>query len=184
MTLPILYHCPDARSLRCLWAVEEAGIDRQFFDPAGKINGAASDTADGLNQSYARHLAGMDEPSERLDAQAMFDLTGSRHYVSGLYTPGTVMLQPAGYIRGLGQGLRRAKRRAALLTALCDLGGVWSLDEVTGALTRLADRAVDLSIRRLVAEEIRRGKLPGAAPEEAQTGAGMVALACQVCTEA
>lgn len=27
MTQPILYHCPDARSLRCLWAVEEAGID-------------------------------------------------------------------------------------------------------------------------------------------------------------
>ena len=26
MTRPILYHCPDARSLRCLWAVEEAGI--------------------------------------------------------------------------------------------------------------------------------------------------------------
>ena len=24
---PILYHCPDARSLRCLWAVEEAGLD-------------------------------------------------------------------------------------------------------------------------------------------------------------
>ncbi|ALJ13905.1 glutathione S-transferase family protein [Sphingopyxis macrogoltabida] len=27
MTRPILYHCADARSLRCLWAVEEAGID-------------------------------------------------------------------------------------------------------------------------------------------------------------
>jgi len=27
VTRPILYHCPDARSLRCLWAVEEAGID-------------------------------------------------------------------------------------------------------------------------------------------------------------
>lgn len=26
-TLPILYHCADARSLRCLWAVEEAGIE-------------------------------------------------------------------------------------------------------------------------------------------------------------
>lgn len=24
---PILYHCPDARSLRCLWAAEEAGLD-------------------------------------------------------------------------------------------------------------------------------------------------------------
>ena len=26
MTLPILYHCPDARSLRCLWAAEEVGL--------------------------------------------------------------------------------------------------------------------------------------------------------------
>lgn len=88
-------------------AVEDYGIDRNFFDPAGKINGAASAVADGLNASYARHLAEMDEPSQRLDQQAMFDLTGSRHYVSGLYTLGTVMLQPAGYIRGFGAGLRR-----------------------------------------------------------------------------
>lgn len=27
MTRPILYHCRDARSLRCLWAAEEAGVD-------------------------------------------------------------------------------------------------------------------------------------------------------------
>lgn len=27
MTKPILYHCPDARSLRCLWAVEETGLE-------------------------------------------------------------------------------------------------------------------------------------------------------------
>lgn len=27
MTLPILYHCADARSLRCLWAALETGID-------------------------------------------------------------------------------------------------------------------------------------------------------------
>ena len=27
MTRPRLYHCADARSLRCLWAVEEAGFD-------------------------------------------------------------------------------------------------------------------------------------------------------------
>ena len=24
---PILYHCADARSLRCLWAAEEVGFD-------------------------------------------------------------------------------------------------------------------------------------------------------------
>ncbi|ULB09427.1 glutamine-synthetase adenylyltransferase [Cereibacter azotoformans] len=78
---------------------------------------------------------------------------------------------------GLGDGLRIAKRRTALLTALADLGGVWPLEKVTGALTRLADRATDLAIRRLVADEIRRGKLPGARPEDAGTAGGMVALA-------
>ena len=78
---------------------------------------------------------------------------------------------------GLGSALRRAKRRLALLVALADLGGVWALDEVTGALTGLADRAVDLSLKRLVADEIRRDRIPGATAEDAETAAGMVALA-------
>jgi glutamate-ammonia-ligase adenylyltransferase len=73
--------------------------------------------------------------------------------------------------------LRQAKRRVALLAALCDVGGVWSLEQVTGALTRLADRAVHLSLNALVAEEIRRGKLPVATPDDAATAGGMVALA-------
>src|SRR5262245_53039600 len=38
--------------------------------------------------------------------------------------------------------LRALKAELHLLTALADLGGVWSLDEVTGALTRFADAAV------------------------------------------
>ena len=73
--------------------------------------------------------------------------------------------------------LRVAKRRLALFTGLADLGGAFALEQVTGTLTALSDRAVDLSIRALVAEEIRRGKLPGAVPEDAATGAGMVVLA-------
>ncbi len=77
----------------------------------------------------------------------------------------------------LGPALRQAKRRVALLAALCDLGGVWPLEAVTGALTRLADRAVNLCLQRLAAEEIRRGKLPGQGPEDAAAAGGMVALA-------
>ncbi len=77
----------------------------------------------------------------------------------------------------LGCGLRQAKRRVALLVALADLGGVWRLEQVTGALTSLADLAVDLCLKRLVAEEIRRGKLPGAVPQDAATAGGMFALA-------
>jgi glutamate-ammonia-ligase adenylyltransferase len=38
--------------------------------------------------------------------------------------------------------LRRLKAELHLLTALCDLGGVWRLDQVTAALTRFADAAL------------------------------------------
>ncbi len=77
----------------------------------------------------------------------------------------------------LGVALRQAKRRVALYVALADLAGVWPLEKVTGALTELADKAVQCAMTTLVGEEIRRGKLPGAQAEDAVSGAGMVALA-------
>ncbi|MDO5632709.1 MAG: glutamine-synthetase adenylyltransferase [Paracoccus sp. (in: a-proteobacteria)] len=64
----------------------------------------------------------------------------------------------------LGPALRRAKRRVALYAALADLGGVWELEQVTGALSDLADRAADLALRVHIAAETRRGKLPPARP--------------------
>jgi glycine/D-amino acid oxidase-like deaminating enzyme len=88
--------------------VGDYGIAADCFDPAGKVNGAASAQADAANRSYAQHLARLGEGCELLDAQAMHELTGSHHYRAGLYTPGTVMLQPAGYIRGIAAGLERA----------------------------------------------------------------------------
>ena len=42
--------------------------------------------------------------------------------------------------------LRRLKQELHLLTALADLGGVWDLDQVTGALTRFADAALRASL--------------------------------------
>ncbi|MDO5529012.1 MAG: glutamine-synthetase adenylyltransferase [Paracoccus sp. (in: a-proteobacteria)] len=73
----------------------------------------------------------------------------------------------------LGPALRRAKGRIALLSALADLGGVWALPEVTGALTDFADRAVDLALRAHLAAEIKRGKLP----ETKADAGGLIALA-------
>ncbi len=73
----------------------------------------------------------------------------------------------------LGPLLRQAKRRVALLAGLADLGGIWTLEETTAALTRLADRAVDLAVAALVADEVRRGKLP----ESGAPAQGMVVLA-------
>lgn len=77
----------------------------------------------------------------------------------------------------LAPALRRAKARVALLAGLADLGGVWPLEDVTGALTALADRAVQSALVALTGDEIRRGKIPGKSADDAARGAGMVALA-------
>ncbi len=77
----------------------------------------------------------------------------------------------------LADALRVAKRRVAALVALADLGGVWSLGAVTGALTRLADAALARAVTAYVGDEIARGRLPGATPADAATGAGFVVLA-------
>ncbi len=80
-------------------------------------------------------------------------------------------------LSSLASDLRVAKARVALLAALADLGGVWDTMTVTRALTDLANRAVQLCVQHLVGDEIRRGKLPDAAPEDAATGAGLFVLA-------
>ncbi len=46
----------------------------------------------------------------------------------------------------LDAALRQAKARVHLLTALADLGGVWALEQVTGAITAAADAALAAAI--------------------------------------
>ncbi len=48
--------------------------------------------------------------------------------------------------------LRRAKRKAALAIALADIGGQWSLDQVTRALSAFADSAIKGALRYLLRE--------------------------------
>ena len=47
--------------------------------------------------------------------------------------------------------LRRLKQDIALLIALCDLGGIWSVEQVTAALSDFADRSLNASLRCLLA---------------------------------
>ncbi len=113
-------------------------INPAFADPAGKVNGAATEAGDARNKSYARHLTDLGEASEMLDAQAMHQLTGSRHYRSGLYTPGTLMLQPAGYVKGLAAGLRRTGVRIAECTPVIGFqkeGSDWQVRTPQGHVT-------------------------------------------------
>ncbi|WP_425070775.1 glutamine-synthetase adenylyltransferase [Sagittula sp. S175] len=119
---------------------------------------------------------------------------GSSPYLNGLIQREGVWLQgavddPEGAVVALfgdlpevapdriGSALREAKRRVALLTALCDLSGVWALEAVTGCLSDFADLAVELAMQAAVGHEIRRKKLPGMSEDDIATSAGMVALA-------
>ncbi|WP_170418382.1 glutamine-synthetase adenylyltransferase [Ruegeria arenilitoris] len=77
----------------------------------------------------------------------------------------------------LKPGLRQAKHRLALLTALADLSGAWNLEQVTTALTDFAALAVDIAAKAEIAALIRRKKLPGMTEDDVETAAGMVILA-------
>ena len=73
--------------------------------------------------------------------------------------------------------LRRMKSEAALLIALCDIGGIWPVMRVTRALTDLADAAVQSALRFLLKHEIARGRMLSPQPEPPEYGSGMVVLA-------
>jgi glutamate-ammonia-ligase adenylyltransferase len=70
-------------------------------------------------------------------------------------------------VDGVRAGLRRLKAELHLLTALADLGGVWDLDAVTGALTRFADAATQAALAAAVAQEVARGRLRAAGAGQA-----------------
>lgn len=124
-------------------AVEDYAINPNYFDKAGKFNGAATKKAHAHNQSYAQHLKKLGEPLEMLDAKQMSAITGSQHYYSGLYTPGTVMLQPAGYIRGMGAGFVRGGGQLfaqSPVTALTKEGANWRVTTPKGSIQ--ADKVI------------------------------------------
>lgn len=76
----------------------------------------------------------------------------------------------------VARAIRLAKQSVALLIALCDLGGVWGLVQVTQALTRFADSAVSCALTFLLSEAARSGQVQLAGPDFEQ-GCGLVVLA-------
>ncbi|ESQ86090.1 glutamate-ammonia ligase adenylyltransferase [Asticcacaulis sp. AC466] len=73
--------------------------------------------------------------------------------------------------------LRHLKADTHLLTALADLGGVWSLDHVTAALTRFADAVTSAALALMVREERDKGRLTVYAPGERGILPGLFVLA-------
>jgi len=73
--------------------------------------------------------------------------------------------------------LRIAKQEVALLVALADLGGVWSLDDVTRALSRAADLFVSLALRFVLKHNAEAGKLTEIDLADPENRCGLVFLA-------
>src|SRR5438270_11159748 len=73
--------------------------------------------------------------------------------------------------------LRRLKSEAALLIALCDIGGVWPVMRVTAALTDLAVASVQATLRYLLRQETVRGRLSPPNPERPEENSGLFVLA-------
>ncbi|MBR0868794.1 bifunctional [glutamine synthetase] adenylyltransferase/[glutamine synthetase]-adenylyl-L-tyrosine phosphorylase [Bradyrhizobium tropiciagri] len=75
------------------------------------------------------------------------------------------------------QLLRRLKAEAALMIALCDIGGVWPVMRVTGALTDIAVTSVQSALRYLFRQEVARGRMTAADPDHPEAGSGLIVLA-------
>ena len=75
------------------------------------------------------------------------------------------------------RALRRARAEVALLIALCDIGGLWALEDVTSRLTRFADAAVSAALDFALREAHDAGRLKLAARARAQRDCGITVLA-------
>ena len=73
--------------------------------------------------------------------------------------------------------LREARGRAALLIALADLGGVWTVDEVTRALTRFADAALQAAVAWLLERARIAGRLLADDGDDLGVASGLIVLA-------
>jgi glutamate-ammonia-ligase adenylyltransferase len=73
--------------------------------------------------------------------------------------------------------LRHAKAKASLLIALADLGEVWSVDEVTAALTRFADAMLEAAVNWLLLDATRAGKFRCIDEKDPSRHCGYVVLA-------
>src|SRR6266478_5273450 len=73
--------------------------------------------------------------------------------------------------------LRGMKSEAALLIALCDIGGVWPVMRVTAALTDLAVASVQSALRYVLRQEAARGRLLPPNLDSPEDNSGLIVLA-------
>jgi glutamate-ammonia-ligase adenylyltransferase len=72
--------------------------------------------------------------------------------------------------------LRIARRRVALLAALAELVGTWSLERQMAALSRFADAAIGAALRHLLRAAATNGAIEAADPKDPERDSGVIVL--------
>ena len=86
-------------------AAEEIGLEKNVFDACGKYHGATDGRGIETLRAFERHLSWLGESYQKLDAADMKRVTGTDYYAGGSFMPGTVIIQPAAYVRALAASL-------------------------------------------------------------------------------
>ena len=89
---------------------------------------------------------------------------------------GLAAVRPSAPRVQVAAALRRAKRQAALVTALADIGGLWTLAQVTDAITSLAEATLRLAVGHLVLAAHQAGSLHLPDPSNPAEGSGLIVL--------
>ena len=75
------------------------------------------------------------------------------------------------------RNLRIVRGRAALYIALCDLGGLWCLRDVTKNLSFLASSLIECTLKWIIQDAIRQKKIPDITEKDIINGTGLFVIA-------
>ncbi|CDX53614.1 FAD dependent oxidoreductase [Mesorhizobium plurifarium] len=85
-------------------AVEEHGVSCDW-DPQGKFHSAATDHGVKDLRNFAAALDRLGQNYSWVEKPEMQAMTGSKHYIKALHHPGTILLQPAKYLKNAARQL-------------------------------------------------------------------------------
>ena len=141
--------------------------ERQF---AGSVAGRALLAALGGNAPYLSDLA-LRDSGALLTCMA----SGPEVHIAALLD-GLGRLPATTPRATLAAALRQAKRQVALALAIADIGGLWPLERITGALSALAELALRAVVRHLLLQLHEAGQIVLPDPRDPERGSGFVAL--------
>ena len=89
---------------------------------------------------------------------ARFEAEGADITVAAAMTA-LAQVRPGARKTAVASALRQAKRQVALVCALADIGGQWTLEQVTGALSSLAEATLGIAMAHLLRAAHDAGEL-------------------------